>query len=122
MVSATRIGIPLSDSSSPKGRSRRTFPGPAIFALSPRDHPSCGRAHHPCEQRDRKRERFHRSIAVVHRLVDEVLYDPTQTIELLAVLEGKIERSIRMTLSLAVRLLRLGRSRDGGSPSARFLR
>ncbi len=30
-----------------------------------------------------------------------VLFDPTQTIESLAVREGKSERSIRMTLSLA---------------------
>ena len=36
-----------------------------------------------------------------HRWLDELLYDPTQTIELLAVREGKSERSIRMTLSLA---------------------
>ena len=36
-----------------------------------------------------------------HRWLDEFLVDPTQTIELLAIREGKSERSIRMTLSLA---------------------
>ena len=36
-----------------------------------------------------------------HRWLDELLVDPTQTIELLAIREGKSERSIRMTLSLA---------------------
>ena len=35
-----------------------------------------------------------------HRWLDELLVDPTQTIESLAVREGKSERSIRMTLSL----------------------
>ena len=37
-----------------------------------------------------------------HRWLDELLVDPTQTIELLAIREGKSERSIRMTLSLCV--------------------
>ena len=32
---------------------------------------------------------------------DELLFDPAQTIESLAIREGKSERSIRMTLSLA---------------------
>ena len=36
-----------------------------------------------------------------HCWLDELLFDPTQTIELLAVRKGKSERSIRMTLSLA---------------------
>ncbi len=36
-----------------------------------------------------------------HRWLDELLVDPTRTIELLAIREGKSERSIRMTLSLA---------------------
>ena len=36
-----------------------------------------------------------------HRWLDELLVDPTQTIESLAIREGKSERSIRMTLSLA---------------------
>src|SRR5271170_4266896 len=36
-----------------------------------------------------------------HRWLDELLSDPGQTLESLAVREGKTERSIRMTLSLA---------------------
>ena len=47
------------------------------------------------------REGFIKALRDAHRWLDELLYDPTQTIELLAVREGKIERSIRMTLSLA---------------------
>ena len=37
----------------------------------------------------------------VHRWLDELLSDPRQTLELLASREGKTERSVRMTLSLA---------------------
>ena len=36
-----------------------------------------------------------------HRWLDELVVDPTQAIESLAIREGKSERSIRMTLSLA---------------------
>ena len=36
-----------------------------------------------------------------HRWLDELLCDPTQTLEALALREGKTDRSIRMTLSLA---------------------
>jgi site-specific DNA recombinase len=36
-----------------------------------------------------------------HRWLDELLSDPRQTLETLASREGKTERSIRMTLSLA---------------------
>ena len=36
-----------------------------------------------------------------HRWLDELLSDPTQTLESLALREGKTDRSIRMTLSLA---------------------
>ena len=36
-----------------------------------------------------------------HRWLDELLSDPTQTLEALALREGKTDRSIRMTLSLA---------------------
>ena len=36
-----------------------------------------------------------------HRWLDELLSDPLQTLESLALREGKTERSIRMTLSLA---------------------
>jgi site-specific DNA recombinase len=36
-----------------------------------------------------------------HRWLDQLLFDPVQTLESIAVREGKTERSIRMTLSLA---------------------
>ena len=36
-----------------------------------------------------------------HRWLDELLSDPRQTVETLASREGKTDRSIRMTLSLA---------------------
>ena len=36
-----------------------------------------------------------------HRWLDELLSDPRQTLETLALREGKTERSIRMTVSLA---------------------
>ena len=57
------------------------------------------------------------SSSIAFRWLDELLYDPTQTIESLAVREGKSERSIRMTLSLA--FMSPGGSRDRGSASAR---
>jgi hypothetical protein len=44
---------------------------------------------------------FIKALRDAHRWLDELLHDPTQTTELLAVREGKSERSIRMTLSLA---------------------
>ncbi len=58
-----------------------------------------------------------------HRWLDELLFDPTQTIESLAVYEGKSERSIRMTLSLAfispvLRRLRWGAAFCAGSASS----
>ena len=51
--------------------------------------------------RTKARDGFIKTLRDAHRWLDELLYDPTQTIELLAVREGKSERSIRMTLSLA---------------------
>ena len=47
------------------------------------------------------REGFIKALRDAHRWLDELLVDPTQTIESLAIREGKSERSIRMTLSLA---------------------
>jgi site-specific DNA recombinase len=51
--------------------------------------------------RTKARDGFIKALRDAHRWLDELLHDPTQTIELLAVREGKSERSIRMTLSLA---------------------
>ena len=41
------------------------------------------------------------ALSDAHRWLDELLSDPLQTLESLALREGKTERSIRMTLSLA---------------------
>ena len=51
--------------------------------------------------RTKARDGFIKALRDAHRWLDELLVDPTQTIELLAIREGKSERSIRMTLSLA---------------------
>ena len=51
--------------------------------------------------RTKARDGFIKALRDAHRWLDELLVDPTQTIESLAVREGKSERSIRMTLSLA---------------------
>jgi site-specific DNA recombinase len=51
--------------------------------------------------RTKARDGFIKALRDAHRWLDELLYAPTQTIESLAVREGKSERSIRMTLSLA---------------------
>ena len=51
--------------------------------------------------RTKARDGFIKALRDAQRWLDELLYDPTQTIESLAVREGKSERSIRMTLSLA---------------------
>jgi site-specific DNA recombinase len=49
----------------------------------------------------RTKARFIKALRDAHRWLDELLFDPAQTIESLAIREGKSERSIRMTLSLA---------------------
>ena len=51
--------------------------------------------------RTKARDGFVKALRVAHRWLDELLSDPSQSIESLAVREGKSERSIRMTLSLA---------------------
>jgi len=56
------------------------------------------------------RDGFVKALRAAHRWLDELLSDPTQSIESLAVREGKSERSIRMMLSL-VPISRPGASR-----------
>jgi len=51
--------------------------------------------------RVRARAVFAESLRNAHRWLDDLVMDPNQTIELIAAREGKSERSIRMTLSLA---------------------
>ena len=51
--------------------------------------------------RTKARDGFIKALRDAHRWLDELLVDPTQTIKSLAIREGKSERSIRMTLTLA---------------------
>ena len=51
--------------------------------------------------RVRARAVFVESLRNAHRWLDELMTDPCQSIEMLAARDGKSERSIRMTLSLA---------------------
>ena len=51
--------------------------------------------------RTKARDGFVKALRAAHRWLDELLSDPAKSIESLAVREGKSERSIRMTLSLA---------------------
>ena len=56
----------------------------------------------PCEPRERRRGTVSsKHCATLTRWLDELLFDAAQTIESLAIREGKSERSIRITLSLA---------------------
>ena len=60
-----------------------------------------GEAQQPLRaMRTKARDGFIKALRDAHRWLDELLVDPT-TIESLAIREGKSERSIRMTLSLA---------------------
>ena len=60
--------------------------------------------------RTKARDGFIKALRDAHRWLDELLVDPTQTIESLAIREDKSERSIRMTLSLAFMSPALGAS------------
>jgi site-specific DNA recombinase len=51
--------------------------------------------------RTKARDGFVKAFGVAHRWLDELMSDPNTSFESLAVREGKSERSIRMTLSLA---------------------
>ena len=51
--------------------------------------------------RTKAREGFAIALRAAHRWLDELVSDPSQNVESLAAREGKSERSIRMTLSLA---------------------
>ena len=61
-----------------------------------------GEAQQPLRaMRTKARDGFIKALRDAHRWFDELLFNPAQTIELLAIRESKSERSIRMTLSLA---------------------
>ena len=64
--------------------------------------------------RTKARDGFIKALRDAHCWLDELLVDPTQTIESLAIREGKSERSIRMTLSLAFMSPALAEAAHGG--------
>ena len=101
-VGATRIEIVLNESIVSEGRDRLlTLPWRRTSSRRRReiiqgvDEPST-RA-----MRTKARDGFVKALRAAHRWLDELLSDPSQSIESLAVREGKSGRSIRMTLSLA---------------------
>jgi site-specific DNA recombinase len=103
-VSSTRIEILLSDSVVAEGQDRMlTLPWARPSSRRPREiMQGVGEAQQPLRaMRSKAREGLIKALGDAHRWLDELLYDPTQTIESLSVREGKSERSIRMTLSLA---------------------
>lgn len=101
-VGATRIEIVLNESIVSEGHDRLlTLPWTRTSSRRRReiiqgvDEPST-RA-----MRTKARDGFVKALRAAHRWLDELLSDPSQSIESLAVREGRSERSIRMTLSLA---------------------
>src|SRR5208337_4913655 len=79
-----------------------------------------GEAQQPLRaMRTKARDGFIKALRDAHRWLDELLVDPTQTVGSLAIREGKSERSIRMTLSLAFMSPALAEAAmDGRLPSA----
>jgi hypothetical protein len=73
-------------------------PDAAVAVSTPRDHPGRGRT----TLRDAADDNQARAVLVdAHRWLDELMTNSNQTTDTLAAREGKNERSIRMTLSLA---------------------
>ncbi len=103
-VSATRIEIVLNELIVVEGQDRvLTLPWTRASSCLRREIiQGIGEApgpHEPCEQ---KRETvLIAAFRDARRWLNELLIDPAQTIELLAMREHKSERSIRMTVSLA---------------------
>ena len=103
-VGATQIEILLSKSVVAEGQDRAlTLPWTRPSSRRRREIiQGVGEAQRPQRaMRTKARDGFIKALRDAHRWLDELLVDPTQTIESLAVREGKSERSIRMTLSLA---------------------
>ena len=99
-VSATRFEIVLNESVVAEGQDRvLTLPWTRTSSRRRRKIiEGVGEAQQPLRaMRTKAREGF----SDAHRWLDELLFDPTQTIESLAVRESESDRSIRMTLSLA---------------------
>jgi site-specific DNA recombinase len=103
-VGATRIEILLSESVVAEGQDR-VLTLPRTWTPSRRRREiiqGMGEAQQPLRaMRTKARDGFIKALRDAHRWLDELLFDPAQTIESLAIREGKSERSIRMTLSLA---------------------
>ena len=124
-VGATRIEIVLNESIVSEGQHRvLTLPWTPASSRPRREIiQGVGEPQRPLRaMRTKARDGFIRALGDARRWLGELLIDPAQTIESLAMREHKSERSIRMTVSLAVRLSRPGKSRNGGSPSARVQR
>jgi site-specific DNA recombinase len=103
-VSATRIEIILNESIIVEGQDR-VLTLPWIRASSRRRREiiqGAGEAQGPLRaMRTKARDSFIGALRDARRWLDELLIDPAQTIESLAMREHKSERSIRMTVSLA---------------------
>jgi site-specific DNA recombinase len=103
-VSATRIEIVLSESIVSEGQDRLlTLPWSRTSSRRRREIiQGVDELRQPQRaMRTKARDGFVKALRAAHRWLDELLSDPNQSIESLAVREGKSERSIRMTLSLA---------------------
>jgi site-specific DNA recombinase len=103
-VSATRIEIVLNESIVVEGQDRvLTLPWTRASSRRRREIiQGVGEAQRPLRaMRTKARDGFIRALRDARRWLDELLIDPAQTIESLAMREGKSERSIRMTVSLA---------------------
>ena len=103
-VSATWIEILLSESVVSEWQDRvLTIPWTRSSSRRRREIiQRVGEAQQPLRaMRTKARDGFIKASRDARRWLDELLFDPAQSIDLLAVREGKSERSIRMTLSLA---------------------
>ena len=103
-VSATRIEIILNESIVGEGQDRvLTLPWTRSSSRRRREIvQGVGEAQGPLRaMRTKARDSFIRALRDARRWLDELLIDPAQTIESLAMREHKSERSIRMTVSLA---------------------
>jgi site-specific DNA recombinase len=103
-VSATRIEIVLNESIVVEGQDRvLTLPWTRACSRRRREIiQGVGEAQGPLRaMRTKARDGFVMALRDARRWLDELLIDPAQTIESLAMREHKSERSIRMTMSLA---------------------
>src|ERR1700722_1196239 len=103
-VSATRSEIVLNESIVVGGQDRvLTLPWTRASSRRRREIiQGVGAAQRPLRaMRTKARDSFIRALRDARRRLDELLIDPAQTVESLAMREHKSERSIRMTVSLA---------------------